>query len=1132
MKRYFLTLLFAFFCQFFSAQINNSVLETGDWFKFSVDTTGVFKIDRNLLQQIGVSTNGLNPKKIHIYGNGGQLLPTLNSDFRYDDLQENAIYIEGEDDGVFNNNDYILFYAKGPHDWEIDAPNKTARHRQNIYSDKAYYFITVNNSDGKRIGTAAEVTNNAQNTITTFDDFTFIEKEERNLQAAGTQWFYNTDLNVENTQSFKIPFPNAVNGENITVRLRGVSNSVTTTTLGVKVNGQDIYTLNFFGVNPISLTKAFATERTGKVTNSAEVIDVTISYNNAGNPSANAFLDFIEVLGKKQLSFNQKQFSFRSFEQFDSSGTVEYQLENASNIKMIWDVSDYINPKKITNQSTGNTFNFKDSGGVLKEYIVVGQNDFYIPEIIQNGKIINQNLHAVKDINYLVITSPELSNQAQRLADYHQLNSNLTTKVVMIEDIYNEFASGSKDITGIRDFIKHIYSTNSSPDKKLKFVCFFGDSTFDYKDRIPGNNNIVPVKLAFDSFNLANSYVTDDYFVMLDDNEGNMFSSHTVDVASSRIPVSTVSQAKDVVDKILSYYNESSIGDWRNTITMLADDIDEAGEEILQQGVEIISDEIKNQAPIFNVNKIYIDSYVQQNASGGERYPEVNKAITNAIEKGTLIFDYFGHGGEDGFASERILEKPQIQSFNNINTLPLLITVTCDFSRFDNPNRVTAGELTFWNKQGGSASMITTTREVFINVGQRFNQELIRVLLEFNGENLSIAESLAKTKNNSSSSQKFFIYHFGDPAMKLAIPKANVKITKINGKDFIPKKVDTLKALSKVSFEGVIVDSSDTILTDFNGSLSTTVFDKAIDKTTLDNDGFGIKMVFDTQDSKLFRGKSSIVNGTFKFDFIVPKDIKVAFGEGKLSFYAENGVTDKAGYNFDIVVGGINENAPDDTVGPEIQLFMNDESFIDGANTNTSPNLIAVLSDSSGINTSITAVDHDIVGVLDGDTSNPIILNDFYQTELNDFSKGKVTFRLRDLEVGPHTLKLKAWDTYNNSSEATLNFVVVSDAILNLENVLNYPNPFVNYTEFWFNHNKPNEPLEVQVQVFTVSGKLVKTINQNVQTTGNLARSINWNGLDDFGNKIGKGVYIYKLRVKSTISNLVSEKYEKLVILQ
>jgi hypothetical protein len=274
-----------------------------------------------------------------------------------------------------------------------------------------------------------------------------------------------------------------------------------------------------------------------------------------------------------------------------------------------------------------------------------------------------------------------------------------------------------------------------------------------------------------------------------------------------------------------------------------------------------------------------------------------------------------------------------------------------------------------------------------------------------------------------------------------------------------------------------------------------------------------------------------VQNGAFSFEFIVPRDVRIAFGNGKLSFYADNQNSDRAGFNNDIIVGGINESAPSDTTGPEIQLFMNDESFIDGGNTNTSPNLIANLSDVSGINTSVTAVDHDIVAILDGDESNPFILNDFYETELDDFTKGKVVFRFRDLSVGPHTLRLKAWDTYNNSSESTINFVVVSDATITLDNVLNYPNPFVNYTEFWFNHNKPNESLEVQVQIFTISGKLIKTINQQVVTTGNLSRNISWNGLDDFGNKIGKGVYVYKLKVKSTISNISAEKYEKLVIL-
>jgi hypothetical protein len=1131
MKRFFLIILTLFLTQYITCQVNNSVLASGDWYKFSVDTTGVFKIDKNLLEKIGVSTNGLNPKNIQIFGNGGSLLPVLNSAFRNADLQETAIYIEGESDSVFDSNDFILFYAKGPHDWEVNTDTKTAEHRQNIYSDKAYYFITVGSSEGKRIALKATNTNTANTQITSFDDFTFYEKEEFNILSAGTQWFFNDNFNIENTQNFTIPFPKHVPNAPISIRIRGVSTSVSTSSMTVKVANRDLYTISYSAVSLGALTKARTAEMIGSVSNASDAIRLEITYNNNGNPSAEAYLDFIEIVGKKRLVADASQFSFRSFEQFDASETIAYQIKNAATIFQVWDISNFLSPKIIKNEATGADFTFKDIGGELNEYIVLNESDFYIPETIENGKVVNQNLHALSAINYLVITTSALASQAQRLADYHQENTGLKTKVVLLDAIYNEFSSGSKDITGIRDFIKHLYDKNESVEKRLKYVCFFGDASFDYKDRITGNNNIVPVKLSERSFNLATSYVTDDFFVMLDNDEGSMLRSHTIEVASSRIPVTGMSQAKDVVDKILSYYSESAIGDWRNTITLLADDIDDDFDIAIQSGVESIADEIRDNKPIFNVNKIYADAYVQQNSSGGERYPDVKKAITNAIEKGTLVFDYFGHGGEGGFAAERILEIPQIQQFNNAKTLPLLITVTCDFSRFDNPERITAGELTFWSKTGGAASMITTTREVFISVGQRFNESLIKILLEFEDEDLSISESLMIAKNNSSSTQKFFIYSFGDPAMKLAVPEPSVRITKMNGKD-IAQPLDTLKALSRVRFEGVVVNEANVVLNDFTGTLSTTVFDKSLDRTTLGNNRFGEIMIFDTQNSKLFNGRATVENGRFKFDFVVPKDIKIAFGKGKLSFYAENGKKEKAGFNFDVVVGGIDENAPEDTLGPELKLFMNDESFIDGANTNTSPNLIAVLSDASGINTSITAIDHDIIGILDGDVLNPIVLNDFYQTELDDFTKGKVTYRLRNLEVGPHTLKIKAWDTYNNSSETALNFVVVSDAILNLENVLNYPNPFVNYTEFWFNHNKPNESLEVQVQIFTVSGKLIKTINQNVQTTGTLSRSITWNGLDDFGNKIGKGVYVYKLRVRSTLSNLVSEKYEKLVILQ
>ena len=1128
MSKRIITFIFLFFSIVAYSQVTNSVLANGDWYKFAVDTTGIFKIDRSFLQQIGISTNNLNPKKIHIYGNGGNLLPEFNGDFRYDDLQENAIFIAGEEDNSFDSNDYILFYAKGPHSWEVNPTQGTVNHKQNIYSDKSYYFITINEDDGKRIQSSFPVVGSATTQITTFNDYVFYEKEITNLFAAGKKWL-GEDFSVENELTLQVPFPNLVSNEPVNIKVRAVAVSGLTSSMQVKVNSQDLFNLNFsasFSPGVLASDRAQSANRLI----SSSTIEFNLNYNNGGNPSARAYLDYIEVSGKKQLIADDFQFSFRSFEAVNTSGIVEYQIQNSQNIFQIWDVTDPISATNIINESSTGVFSFKANSEVLKEYIVVHQDDYYIPDTIPNAKIQNQNVHSIQDINYLLITTDEFEEQAQRIADYHIENSGITVQVVMLDEIYNEFSSGSKDITGIRDFIKHVYETNSTDDDQLKYVCFFGDASYDYKDRIIGNNNIVPVYLADASYDLAFSYVTDDFFGMLEDTEGTMSPSHSMDIATGRIPVSTQQQARDVVDKILRDYNVDSFGDWRNTITLVADDIDDDVDKDIQPGVEIIADDIKVSKPVFNINKIYADAYVQQNSSGGERYPDVKEAITRAIESGTLVFDYFGHGGEDGFAAERFLDIPQIKGFKNENTLPLFITITCEFSRFDNPIRISAGENVFWNTTGGAASMITTTREVFISGGQAFNKLLIATLLEFNNEDLTIAESLVKAKNNYSIFQKFFIYYFGDPVKKLAIPEPNIKITKMNGVD-ITQSIDTLKALSKVSFDGIVTDNLNNILTNFNGSLSTTVYDKPIDKSTLDNDNFGIVEIFDSQESKLFRGLATVENGNFNFEFIVPRDVKIAYGKGKLSFYATNEVIDKAGYTSDIIVGGINENAPEDTTGPEIQLFMNDESFLDGANTNASPNLIAKLFDLSGINTSVTAVDHDIVGILDGDESNPIILNDFYQTELDDFTRGKVVYRLRDLTVGPHTLKLKAWDTYNNSSEAILNFVVVSDLTITLDNVLNYPNPFVNYTEFWFNHNKPNEPLEVQVQIFTVSGKLIKTINQQVQTTGNLSRNISWNGLDDFGNKIGKGVYIYKLKVRSTASNISTEKYEKLVIL-
>jgi hypothetical protein len=335
-----------------------------------------------------------------------------------------------------------------------------------------------------------------------------------------------------------------------------------------------------------------------------------------------------------------------------------------------------------------------------------------------------------------------------------------------------------------------------------------------------------------------------------------------------------------------------------------------------------------------------------------------------------------------------------------------------------------------------------------------------------------------------------------------------------------------------MKISGEISDENDIPIPNYNGELSTIIFDKFITRSTLNNDGNSPPINFNILGETIFKGNASITNGKFEFSFIVPRDIRVPLGNGKISFYAKKTgqFENQTGYDTSIKVGGINENAAVDNKPPNVKLYINDETFVSGGTTNESPFLLANLEDENGINTA-SGIGHDIVAILDGDVSNPYLLNDYYQTNLDDYTKGTLRFPFRNLSVGLHSITFKAWDVYNNPIAAEIQFIVVGDETMTLTHVLNYPNPFVNYTEFWFSHNRPFEPLEVQVQVMTITGKVVWTRNQIITTEGFLSKEITWDGKDDFGNKIGKGVYVYKLTVKSNLTNTKTEKFEKLVIL-
>lgn len=1131
-----------------SNSLSNSVLSSGEWYRFYIDKSGVFRLSKSFLSSLGINTNAVDPRTIKVFGNGGRMLPLLNSANFPFDVVENAIKFVGEEDGSFDTNDYILFYGEGPKTYNQESDTNI-----NLYTDKTYYYINISSGNGKRIQEMPDLSAPADLQISTFQDYQFYEVDLYNLAKLGRRWF-GDDFDVENQRDYNFEFPNLVISEPVNFKIAVGAISEVATSMSISINGSGVSNLTLGQI--AGSTLATSATFSNALNIASDAITVSLDYNNNGNPSANAFLDYINIEATRSLIYEGEQLVFKNRDVNTFPGIVEYTLSNASAVREIWDITDRFNISSKLNTDNQSNLTFKAEGGEERMYLAFSIGNVFQPKKDAVSTVVNQDLKGTifrnsqgvfEDIDYIILTPSVLKSQAERLAQINRDQYNLNVKVVELQTVYNEFSTGSQDIAALRNFIKYVYDNASTPSKRLKYLCLFGEGSYDYKDRLRNNTNLVPSWYSTNSFGLSNSFVSDDFYAMLDSNEGSMNNADRMDIAVGRILAEDVQRAKDMVDKIESYYKSESYGSWRNNIILISDDIDEAWERTLQETTDNLAVTVEDEKTFLNVVKIHTDAFEQESSAAGDRYPKVNKAIKDAIEVGALVVNYFGHGGEDGLAKERIFDKFDAQEVNNICKFNLFVTITCEYTKFDDPSRDTAGEFTFWNKNGGAIALITTTRQISVTVGRDYNETLDDYLFAFGSNDYpSIGEALRLTKIDNSvsgSAQKRLVFLIGDPAMKLAFAKPDVRLTRVNDVA-ITQPIDTLKALSYTKLAGEVVDASGNLLSNYSGTLTATVFDKQINRQTLANDGVTdangpIVLDFNTLGEVIFKGQASVVNGQFEFDFIVPRDIGIPVGNGKVSFYAQSNspLSNEAGANFDIKIGGINENAPEDNIGPVINLFMNDENFVSGGITNESPTLLVKLQDDNGINTA-SGIGHDITAIIDGDETNPIVLNDYYQANVDDYTNGVVSYPFRDLEPGLHTLTLKAWDVYNNSSTSEIQFTVYDkDEELVITNVLNYPNPFVSYTEFWFNHNSP-DPLDISVQIFTVSGKLVRTLNGQTGAdeccnsgSSSLSKSMVWDGRDDFGDKIGKGVYVYKLKVRSPRLNKQVEKIQKLVIL-
>ena len=1093
----------------------SSVLHSGTWYRMGIVRTGIYKLTYDDLVEMGVDPSQVDPAKIGIYGNYNGLLPEANDRPAPDDLDEYSIFIKGEQDGRFDKDDYILFYGNAALTWKFNIFTGRFDHTTNIYADTVYYFFTPDVGTGKRIAREESLSLDPTVIVNSFVDFGLHEEELENLIKSGKEWFGERFTGDTIERSFSFEFPNIRKDRPVYLNFQMAGRNFVPSYFDVFAGNKRVLDSVLINkVSPSSANYAILQKRKTTFLTVDDKINIRVKYY-SDDPNSIAWLNFIELNAERDLIFSGGQMGFRNPHASASGNIARFNVRGNVQHATVWDISDLHHPKEAEFNLQADTLYFIQRTDELKDFVIFDGSEFYTP--VEYVPVPNQDLHSITQVNLVIISPEMLLPQAQRIATLHEENDGLRYIIVTPQQIYNEFSSGSQDISAIRNFMRMLWKRDAF-DSRPGYLFLFGDASFDYKHRIPENTNLVPTYESENSLRETQSFVTDDYFGLLDDDEG-AASSGDLDIGIGRFPVSAPDQAASVVNKIEHYMskNLAVMQDWRTKLCFVADDGDKNLHLKQANNLISIADTLD---PGFNINKIFSDAYPKVKIPGGERFPEVNKQINKQVESGTLIMNYTGHGGLIGWSNELILDVPTIRAYDNINNMPLFITATCEFSRFDNPEFVSAGEYVILNKKGGGIGLLTTTRLAYAHANIQVNMRVYQNLLKReDGERPRLGDIVRMSKIPSNKNFLNFVL-LGDPALRLAYPHYNIITTSLTNKS-TGVVADTVNALSQVNVSGEVVDESGKRVENFNGFIYPKVYDKPSVYKTLGTDKGSIPVDFTLSDKILYSGIITVKNGVFNFTFMVPRDISYNYGFGKISYYAvdtANFIDAWGGYK-ELLIGGYDESAENDDEGPEIDLYLNDKNFESGDVVSSSPRLIANIRDEQGINFTGHSLGRDITLVLDGDQSNTMVMNDYFKPDIDTYKSGRLTYQFNSLSRGWHTFTLKAWDLENNSSEKTIEFYVDDFADITLTNVINYPNPFQDKTHFSFTHNKNGEILEVNINIFDMNGRFIRNLYNRTNPESVQSAVITWDGTDYNGAPVPAGIYFYTMTVTDNYGN-------------
>ncbi len=1089
---------------------SQSVLSSGRWVKVSVTETGIHYISNSLLAQWGFS----DPSSVKIFGYGGAPVSTTLDENQIDDLPQVP---------VLRLSDRILFYAQGPTTWRTSSlSGMTYKQYQHPYATAGYYFIT-DRSDIQTLSIDTEQTAlGGGETVTTFTDRVFHEEELYSPGETGNL-LLGEDFRYSSTQSFSFNLDGLVSGSTVSVQTGfGAAASGGSCTLKYSYNGNAISGSDNIQALTSEYDHVRLSESVKQFSLSSESLSYSVSFSYSGTVSV-ARLDYITVNYTRSLDMDgDDQLLFRT----PSSGSSQavYCLSGCTSNTHIWDVTTSHVPVEVSYSADGSTAQFTPSGSGEREYVAFNENGSFSSPVLV-GSVSNQDLHAEATPDMIIISPSQFLTEARRIASLHEQMDTMRVLVVDHSLIFNEFSSGTPDVMAYRKLAKMFYDRGTSSDgHTLGYMLLFGRALYD-------NRNITSVAQSLDyprlliwesddGINEQSSFCSDDILACLSDGSSTS-NVHTrgMDIAIGRMPVKDTSEADDVIDKLEEYVYNEDLGSWKNNIIVLADDGDQA--QHMQQAENGITQMIENGGENYVYNRIYTDAYTLTDEGSGSTYPEARKQMFKLLTDGAFVFNYVGHGSPVGWSHESMLTWDDINNSLYYSHIPLFFTATCEFSRVD-ASSVSGGELMFLNERGGGIAMYSTTRVVYISNNADITYQFCNQLFkkDSNGNYQRVGDIYRLSKNSVNDTNKLRYILLGDPAMRLGYPTYHAEIETINGIEPTEENMPEFMACQTITVRGSIYDSSGNKDTSFNGAIFPTLYDAERSVETNGNQD-GVSFVYDERSNKLAVIKDSISNGEFVFQITIPSEVSADnYRPAELNLYAYSDDGKEAnGSNSNFYIYGYDETAANDTIGPNIRsMYLNSEDFTNGDKVNESPLLIAEVYDSSGLNFSTSGIGHQMTLLLDGTTTYSDV-SSYFTPEIapddEDGAGGFIYYPLEDLEEGVHTLRLRVWDVFANSSERTISFNVVNGLAPNLYEVYATPNPASTEANFYLKHNRPDASITVTIYVYNLMGQLVWSAEETGRSDMFTSFPVTWDLTDFSGRRVQRGVYVYRAGIST-----------------